>query len=76
MYTTYTEYKHPSAVPFNYPYTIVFLGKIRDVTPGYSNLDLINSWFHTIEKHPELTGIDKLPLKRERIVEHGDNIMV
>ena len=76
MYTTFTEYGHPSAVPLNNPYTIVFLGKIRDVTPGYSNFNLINSWFHMIEKHPEVTGIDKLPLKHERIVEHGDKIMV
>ena len=76
MYTSFTEYQHPSAVPLNNLYTIVFLGKIRDVTPGYSNFNLIHSWFHTIEKHPGVTGIDKLPLKRERIVEHGDNIMV
>ena len=76
MYTTFTEYGHPSAVPLNNPYTIVFLGKIRDVTPRYSNFNLINSWFHMIGKHPEVTGIDKLPLKRERIVEHGDKMMV
>ena len=77
MYTTctFTEYGHPSAAPVNNPYTIVFLGKIRDLTPGYSNFNLINSCFQTIEKHPGVTGIDKLPLKRERIVEHGVNFL-
>ena len=71
MYALLTEFEHLSTMPLNTPYKNVFLGKIRDLIPGYSNFNPYHSMIshHTLyyrKKHSGVTGVDKCPLKCEK----------